>query len=75
MLKASFSGNKKEAGCDEAGRGCLAGPVVAATVILPVDYRHKWLNDSKQLSKARREALRDDILRDAIDYAIAEVGS
>ena len=75
MLIASFSGDKIEAGCDEAGRGCLAGPVVAAAVILPGDYKHKWLNDSKQLSKARREALRDDILRDAIDYAIAEVSN
>lgn len=73
MLKSSFSGNKIEAGCDEVGRGCLAGPVVAAAVILPIDYKNKLLTDSKQLSKAKREIVRKDILNDAITYAIAEV--
>ena len=73
MLKSSFSGEKIEAGCDEVGRGCLAGPVVAASVILPVDYKHKFLNDSKMLSKSKREAIRHDILDEAIAYAIAEV--
>ena len=73
MLKSSFSVDKIEAGCDEVGRGCLAGPVVAAAVILPLKYEHKLLTDSKQLSKAKREIIREDILKDAIAYAIAEV--
>ena len=73
MLRSSFSEDKIEAGCDEVGRGCLAGPVVAAAVILPKDYRHEYLTDSKQLSKAKREAVRKDILQDAIAYAINEV--
>lgn len=60
-----------EAGCDEAGRGCLAGPVVAAAVILPDDFHHPWLNDSKQLSKCRREQLRPIIEREAIAWAVA----
>lgn len=62
-----------EAGCDEAGRGCLAGSVFAAAVILPADYSHPLLNDSKQLSAKRRYALRTDIERDAIAWAIGEV--
>lgn len=62
-----------EAGCDEAGRGCLAGSVFAAAVILPPDYSHPLLNDSKQLSAKRRYALRKDIERDAIAWAIGEV--
>ena len=73
MLKSSYSGDKIEAGCDEVGRGCLAGPVVAAAVILPIDYNHKLLTDSKQLTKVKRELVRKDILNDAITYAIAEV--
>ena len=73
MLLSSYSNEKLEAGCDEVGRGCLAGPVVAAAVILPVDYKHKYLNDSKQLSKSRREALTIDIKNDAIAYSICEV--
>ena len=60
-----------EAGCDEAGRGCLAGPVFAAAVILPPDYRHPLLNDSKQLSAAQRAILRDDIERRATAWAVA----
>lgn len=62
-----------EAGCDEAGRGCLAGPVVAAAVILPKTYRHPLLNDSKQLSREERLEVRGDILRDALAYGVAEV--
>lgn len=73
MLSSSFSGSALEAGCDEAGRGCLAGPVVAAAVILPPDYKNPLLNDSKQLTKAIREQLRGEILRDAIGWAVAEV--
>lgn len=72
-LKAYFRKRGIEAGLDEAGRGCLAGPVVAAFVILPKDYFHPELNDSKQLSKAKREALREEIIKEAIDYGIAEV--
>lgn len=59
-----------EAGCDEAGRGCLAGPVVAAAVILPDDFHHPWLNDSKQTSEKRREALRPIIEAEAIAWAV-----
>lgn len=59
-----------EAGCDEAGRGCLAGPVVAAAVILPADYAREGLTDSKKLSEARREELRAIILRDALAAAV-----
>ena len=75
MLKSSFSGTKIEAGCDEVGRGCLAGPVVAAAVILPLDYKHKLLTDSKLLSKKKRESIRKDILNDAIEYAISVIGN
>lgn len=60
-----------EAGCDEAGRGCLAGPVYAAAVILPPDFNHPMLNDSKQLSHKNRMILRDYIFTNAKDYAIA----
>lgn len=62
-----------EAGCDEAGRGCLAGPVFAAAVILPEGFSHPWLTDSKQLSEKRRMELRDVIFRDAVAWAIASV--
>lgn len=62
-----------EAGCDEAGRGCLAGPVVAAAVILPKDFSHEWLNDSKQLSEKKRELLRPIIEENAIDYAVSMI--
>ncbi len=62
-----------EAGCDEAGRGCLAGPVVAAAVIFPKKYRHKRLNDSKQLCREEREELKYDIEKDALAWAVAEV--
>ena len=59
-----------EAGCDEAGRGCLAGSVYAAAVILPAGYEHPLLNDSKQLTARRRYALRADIERDAVAWAV-----
>lgn len=62
-----------EAGCDEAGRGCLAGPVVAAAVILPADFHHPMLNDSKQLSESKRDALRPVIEREAVAWAVASV--
>ena len=75
MLKSFYNEILIEAGLDEAGRGCLAGPVVAAAVILPKYYTHVFLNDSKQLSKKQREILRIDIMRDAIAYEIAEVSN
>ena len=62
-----------EAGCDEAGRGCLAGPVYAAAVILPDDFHHPWLNDSKQLTERRREILRPIIEAEAIAWAVGIV--
>lgn len=62
------------AGTDEAGRGCLAGPVTAAAVILPPDYRNEQLNDSKQLSPRQRERLRADIERNALSWAVTHVG-
>ena len=62
-----------EAGCDEAGRGCLAGPVYAAAVILPPDYHNDLLNDSKQLSEKKRDQLRSIIERDAISWAVGIV--
>ena len=62
-----------EAGCDEAGRGCLAGPVYAAAVILPPDYHNEMLNDSKQLSEKRRYELREVIQRDALAWAVGVV--
>ncbi|CCH57151.1 Ribonuclease H [Fibrisoma limi BUZ 3] len=73
MLKSHYNADAIEAGLDEVGRGCLAGPVVAAAVILPKDYTHPILNDSKQLTRQQREILRVDIERDAIAWAVAEV--
>jgi ribonuclease HII len=73
MLKSFFDPNKIEAGCDEAGRGCLAGPVVAAAVILPKDFQHPLLNDSKQLSEKQRDELRIMVEKEALAYAVAEV--
>lgn len=72
MLISNHSGYNLEAGVDEVGRGCLAGPVVAAAVILPTQYQHPLLNDSKKLSKKQRELLREDILGDAVAWAIGE---
>lgn len=73
MLRSSFGAGVNEAGCDEAGRGCLAGPVVAAAVIFPRKYRNKSLNDSKQLTRDERDELREVILHDAVAWAVAEV--
>ena len=72
MLKNSFS-NKIEAGCDESGRGCLAGPVVAASVILPKNFKHPLLNDSKQLSKKNRDLLEKVIKEKAVVWGIGVV--
>lgn len=74
MLKY-YSFNKIVAGCDEAGRGCLAGPVVAASVILPKEFRNKTLNDSKLLSTKKRETLRIIIEREAISWGIGIVSA
>lgn len=71
MLKSFYKKQCIEAGCDEAGRGCLAGPVVAAAVILPSDYTNKVLNDSKQLSEKKRDLLRTEIEKEALYYAVA----
>jgi ribonuclease HII len=65
--------NRVEAGCDEAGRGCLAGPVVAAAVILPPDFYHPLLNDSKQMTRAHRVALRNIIEQEALAWQVAQV--
>ena len=70
MLQSFFKAGVIEAGCDEAGRGCLAGPVVASAVILPSDYKHEELNDSKQLTEEQRVTIKSDIIRDAIAWAI-----
>ncbi|MEQ8362814.1 MAG: ribonuclease HII [Cyclobacteriaceae bacterium] len=75
MLKSSHTIDLVEAGCDEVGRGCLAGPVVAAAVILPKNYSHDILNDSKQLNKEERLLLTKEIQRDAISWGIAEVSN
>ncbi|MBN2213763.1 MAG: ribonuclease HII [Bacteroidales bacterium] len=73
ILRPCYSGHKIEAGCDEAGRGCLAGPVFAAAVILPVDYHHTQLNDSKQLSECLRYRLREEIEKEAISWSVEHV--
>jgi ribonuclease HII len=73
MLLSHYYEGKVEAGCDEAGRGCLAGSVYAAAVILPEDYHNELLNDSKQLSEKRRYELRDIIQRDALAWAVGIV--
>lgn len=75
MLEEKYHTDTIEAGCDEAGRGCLAGPVVAAAVILPEGYTNPLINDSKQLSEKRRYQLREAIQRDAIAWAVAEVSN
>jgi ribonuclease HII len=74
-LEAYLDEKLVEAGCDEAGRGCLAGPVFAAAVILPKDFHNSLLNDSKQMSEANRYALREIVEKEAIAYAVAEVSS
>ena len=73
MLELNFSGLANEAGCDEAGRGCLAGPVFAAAVILPPNFSNDKLNDSKQLSEKQRYLLRNVIMREAVAYAVAKL--
>jgi ribonuclease HII len=71
MLKSFLYHNLVEAGCDEAGRGCLAGPVVAAAVILPKNFKHPVLNDSKLLTAKQRAKLREEIISSAIDWKVA----
>ena len=73
MLLPYYKEGIIEAGCDEAGRGCLAGPVYAAAVILPPDYHNDLLNDSKQLSEKKRDQLRSIIERDAVSWAVGIV--
>jgi ribonuclease HII len=73
MLKNHFQSEYPEAGCDEAGRGCLAGPVFAAAVILPADYHHEGLTDSKLVSEKNRNILRKDIELNALDFAVTSV--
>ena len=73
MLEQYYYYDKIEAGCDEAGRGCLAGAVFAAAVILPKDYCNEMLNDSKKLSKKKRDILRLEIEKKAISFCVASV--
>lgn len=75
MLKPFYNQSLIEAGLDEVGRGCLAGPVVAAAVILPKDYKNSLLNDSKQLTKAQRNQIRTEIMEFALSWAVAEVSN
>jgi ribonuclease HII len=75
MLAKYYNKGMLEAGCDEAGRGCLAGPVYAAAVILPEGYENAQLNDSKQLSEHQREVLRSEIEHDALAYAVAAINN
>ena len=73
ILFSFLNENLVEAGCDEAGRGCLSGPVVAAAVILPNDFKHEWLNDSKQVSENKRKLLRPIIEENAIAWGVGMV--
>jgi ribonuclease HII len=75
MLKSFLYHNLTEAGCDEAGRGCLAGPVVAAAVILPKNFKHSVLDDSKKLSAKQRTMLKDEIIETAIAWKVAFVNN
>ena len=75
MLPNSYQQELIEAGCDEAGRGCLAGSVFAAAVILPPDFHNPLLNDSKQLTERRRDALREIIEREAMAWSVKEVSA
>ena len=70
MLRSNYQHHLIETGCDEAGRGCFAGPVYAAAVVLAPDFRHEWLNDSKQLSESQRYLLRPVIEKEALSWAI-----
>lgn len=73
MLKLNYSGFLLEAGTDEAGRGCLSGPVVAAAVILPAEFSHPFLNDSKQISKKKRDLLKPIIEQNAVAFGVSFV--
>lgn len=73
MLLPFYQTKLSEAGCDEAGRGCLAGPVFAAAVILPNNFKNEWLNDSKKLSEKKRNELRAIIESEALDFAVASL--
>ncbi len=75
MLLSKLKENTIEAGCDEAGRGCLSGPVVAAAVILPESFKHEWLNDSKQLTEKQRIELRSVIEKEALSWAVSFVNN
>jgi ribonuclease HII len=75
MLKRAYTSDLKEAGCDEAGRGCLAGPVFAAAVILPRNFENELLNDSKKLSEKQRNTLRVIIENEALAWAVASVNA
>lgn len=75
MLKPFYKPNTIEAGCDEAGRGCLTGPVFAAAVILPQDFKNEVLNDSKVLSAKQRYTLREIIIANALDYSVQQVSN
>ena len=75
MLENSYQKDLLEAGCDEAGRGCLAGSVFAAAVILPRDFYHPLLNDSKQMTERQRNILRGVIEREAVAWAVAEISA
>ncbi len=75
MLENSYQKELLEAGCDEAGRGCLAGPVFAAAVILPPDFSHPLLNDSKQMTERNRDLLREVICREAVAWAVEAVSA
>jgi ribonuclease HII len=74
-LKSSYTNDLVEAGCDEAGRGCLAGPVFAAAVILPTDFKNELLNDSKQLNEQQRHALRIVIENEALAFSVQAVSA
>ena len=73
LLETSFQRELIEAGCDEAGRGCLAGSVFAAAVILPPDFHHPLLNDSKQMTERQRNLLREVIESEALAWSVQEV--
>jgi len=75
VLKSFLYNNLIEAGCDEAGRGCLAGPVTAAAVILPKNFKHDILNDSKKLTARQRTILKDEIINSAIAWKVAFIDS
>jgi ribonuclease HII len=75
MLKSFLYHNLTEAGCDEAGRGCLAGPVVASAVILPKNFKHPVLNDSKKLTEKQRAVLKDEIINSAVAWKVAFVNN